>query len=377
MRRTYLQRSRLQRKESGHGPDVAPPIVHDVLRSPGESLDAETRGLFEPGFGHDFSHVRLHTDERAQKSASAVNAAAYTVGGDIVLGNGQSKPETPAGRQLLAHELTHVVQQTGGGTRPSVPEAGSLEVAPVNCSAEREAGAVAQGVESAGVTSSGQPAAVQRSILGSVIGGVLGAVGGAALGFLAGGPLGAILGGVLGAGLGAALGDAASSGARDLNTQERTEAKIVFGDSMDYDDVQVAEAPLLSIGGYARTPFTTVYFPPGTFKRPADVYMPFLIHELTHVWQSQHGFSVAEKLFWALHGSSAYDYGGVAGLRTAKRDGKHFTDFNTEQQADILKDYYKRVKAGQDTSDYDSFVAEVQGTEANADVKAPAMGATE
>lgn len=371
MRRPYLQRSRLQRKETDNTPGIAPPIVHDVLRTPGEALDAETRTLFEPGFGHDFSRVRLHTDERARKSAGAVNAAAYTVGNDIVLGEGQKEPHTTEGRQLIAHELTHVVQQTGKTAEPSLPSHGALEVAPSNTSAEREAGAVSQGVGDASATTAGQPAAVQRSVLGSVIGGVLGAVGGAALGFLAGGPLGAVLGGVLGAGLGAALGDAASSGARDLNAQERAEAKIVFGDSMDYDDVQVAEAPLLSIGGYARTPFTTVYFPPGSFKEPPDVYYPFLIHELTHVWQSQHGFSVLEKLFHALHGASAYDYGGVAGLRAAKREGKHFLDFNTEQQADILKDYYKRVKAGQDTSDYDMFVAEVQGTEAGADVKAP------
>src|SRR5207253_2492166 len=162
-------------------PDKAPPIVHEALRSPGKSLDIQTRALFEPGFGRDFSHVRVHNDSKAQASASAVNAAAYTVGGDIVLGEGQSGPETSEGQQLLAHELTHVVQQTGTGGHPSVPEPGSLEVAPARGSAEREAGAVAQGLAPGHVSTGAQPA-VQRSVLGGVIGGVLGAVGGAALG---------------------------------------------------------------------------------------------------------------------------------------------------------------------------------------------------
>jgi uncharacterized protein DUF4157 len=368
MRRPWLQRSRLRRPDAAHDPEKAPPIVHEALRSPGKPLDTQTRAIFEPRFGRDFSHVRLHTDEKAEASAEAVNAAAYTVGSDVVFGEGRLQPESGAGQQLLAHELTHVAQQTSG-SRPATPEPGSLEVEPAHSGAEREAGAVAQGL-GPGALSPAQPA-VQRSILGGVIGGVLGAVGGAALGFLAGGPVGAILGGILGATAGLAAGDAASSGARDLTSPEKTEAEIAFGDSLDYSDVQVAEAPIMSIGGYARTPFTTVYFPPGTFRRPPAEYFPFLIHELTHVWQSQHGYSVAEKLVWALHGQSAYDYGGIQGLRNARQQGKHFTDFNTEQQADILKDYYKRVKSSQDTSDYDPFVAEVKGTQANDDIRTP------
>ena len=89
--------------------------------------------------------------------------------------------------------------------------------------------------------------------------------------------------------------------------------------------------------------------------------MPWLIHELTHVWQHQHGISVFEKLFWALHGASAYDYGGESALRQATAQGKRFIDFNTEQQADILKDYYIKKKGGQDVSAYEPFVAQVQG----------------
>ena len=68
----------------------------------------------EPRFGQDFSQVRVHSDSRAAESATAVNALAYTVGSDVVFGPGQYTPETPPGRHLLAHELTHVVQQARG-----------------------------------------------------------------------------------------------------------------------------------------------------------------------------------------------------------------------------------------------------------------------
>ncbi len=95
--------------------DGAPPIVHDALSASGQPLDAATRTSFEPRFGQDFRHVRVHTDARASASARAVNALAYTVGRDVVFSAGQYAPETEAGRRLLAHELTHVVQQSRGG----------------------------------------------------------------------------------------------------------------------------------------------------------------------------------------------------------------------------------------------------------------------
>src|SRR6266516_3371421 len=90
---------------------TVPPIVHDVLNSPGQPLDVGTRSFMEPRFGHDFSGVRVHTDAKAAESARAVNALAYTVGRNVVFGTGQYAPGTGEGRRLLAHELTHVVQQ--------------------------------------------------------------------------------------------------------------------------------------------------------------------------------------------------------------------------------------------------------------------------
>lgn len=107
-----LQTKRVQANNSGE--TVAPPIVHEVLHSSGQPLDITTRGFMESRFGHDFSHVRVHTDSRAAESARAVNAIAYTVGRNIVFGAGHYEPASSRGRHLLAHELTHVTQQGEG-----------------------------------------------------------------------------------------------------------------------------------------------------------------------------------------------------------------------------------------------------------------------
>jgi Domain of unknown function (DUF4157) len=96
-----------------HTPRTAPPIVHDVLGSPGRPLEAGVRGEMEARFGHDFSRVKVHTDATAAQSARAVGAEAYTVGRDVVFGAGRYAPATAHGNSLLAHELGHVVQQHG------------------------------------------------------------------------------------------------------------------------------------------------------------------------------------------------------------------------------------------------------------------------
>jgi len=111
--RKKLQRFATQPSTSIPQPSEAPPIVHEVLRSPGRPLDQETRAFMEPRFGHDFSRVRVHDDSLAAESARAVHASAYTVGRDVVFAAGQHNPQTGAGRGLLAHELAHTVQQAG------------------------------------------------------------------------------------------------------------------------------------------------------------------------------------------------------------------------------------------------------------------------
>jgi len=89
-----------------------PSIAHEVLRSPGQPLDAQTRAFMEPRFRHDFSGVRIHADAKATESAQAVNALAYTVGQNVVFGAGQYVTGTNVGKRLLAHELIHTVQQS-------------------------------------------------------------------------------------------------------------------------------------------------------------------------------------------------------------------------------------------------------------------------
>lgn len=99
-------------------PEV-PPIVHDVLNSPGMPLNPAIRDFFEPHFRHDFSDVRVHTDAPAADSARAVNARAYTVGRHMAFASNLYRPQELEGRRLLAHELAHVVQQQNSA--PATP----------------------------------------------------------------------------------------------------------------------------------------------------------------------------------------------------------------------------------------------------------------
>jgi hypothetical protein len=104
----------LQTKPANAGatnPGQLPPIVHQVLSSPGQPLDASTRSFMEPRFGHDFSQVRVHADAAAGESARAIQARAYTAGNQVVFDSGAYRPETHEGKELLAHELTHTLQQ--------------------------------------------------------------------------------------------------------------------------------------------------------------------------------------------------------------------------------------------------------------------------
>lgn len=105
----------LQRKAASSGAaGTATADVHPQAFDSGASLDKPTRSFMESRFDADFSDVRIHTGTRAAKAARSVNALAYTVGRDIVFGEGQFAPSTTGGKRLLAHELTHVLQQLSG-----------------------------------------------------------------------------------------------------------------------------------------------------------------------------------------------------------------------------------------------------------------------
>jgi outer membrane protein OmpA-like peptidoglycan-associated protein len=152
----------LQRFPASGVPSAAPgvpPVVHSVLNASGRPLDPGTRAFMEPRFGRDFSGVRIHTDGKAAESAKAVQAQAYTVGGDIVFGGGRYRPESGEGRELLAHELAHVVQQGGGRAE------GSIVLGDPFSAAEEQADGAARAALAGGRVNLGpSPCKVQRRL---------------------------------------------------------------------------------------------------------------------------------------------------------------------------------------------------------------------
>lgn len=128
-----------------------------AARGGGAALDSATRGFFETRFGHDFGHVRVHTGSAAAKSAAALDAAAYTVGSDVVFAAGGYAPQTTVGRRLLAHELVHVVQQSRAAA-PLTTREGARH--------EREADAAAKAVAGGApvrVVERATPGTIQRA----------------------------------------------------------------------------------------------------------------------------------------------------------------------------------------------------------------------
>jgi hypothetical protein len=134
-----------------------PGVVHEVLSASGQPLDASTRAMMEPRFGHDFSRVRVHTGQRAADSARQVNAIAYTVGHHIVFNSGQYAPGTATGSRLLAHELSHVVQQRGADASP-----GQLAIGAPDDAYEQEAHHIADRV------TLGQTVRVEKALANSL-----------------------------------------------------------------------------------------------------------------------------------------------------------------------------------------------------------------
>jgi hypothetical protein len=148
---------------------------------------------------------------------------------------------------------------------------------------------------------------------------------------------------------------------RPLTSEEVTEAKLAFGPGLDYGSIRITEDPILGSMQIARTLPSRIYFPPGASK--SANYTPWLIHELTHSWQYQHGVSVAQTgttAFLCYAGVQTYDYGKQPGLTAAAAAGRRFTSFNTEQQGDIVRDYYRALKAGTSTAAWSPFLPEIQ-----------------
>jgi len=133
----------LSRAGSAEGGEVPEETAQEIdqARSGGRSMDGATREHMESAFGADFGGVRVHTGAAADRLNGALSARAFTTGSDIFFRQGEYDPGRSSGRQLLAHELTHVVQQGGGGTVQ-----GKLTVGPADHPAEREADQAAAAV---------------------------------------------------------------------------------------------------------------------------------------------------------------------------------------------------------------------------------------
>jgi hypothetical protein len=139
------------------------PVLDVVGSGGGQSLDADTRADMESRLGHDFGDVLVHTDSRAHDSARAVNAHAYTVGSNIVFQRDKYDPSSTDGRTMLAHELTHVVQQRSGPV-DGASAGGGVQVSDPSDRFEREAAANAERAMSAPTPAGASPAGstVQR-----------------------------------------------------------------------------------------------------------------------------------------------------------------------------------------------------------------------
>jgi len=135
------------------------PVLDVVGSGAGSPLDADTRVDMESRLGHDFGDVRVHTDSRAHDSATAVNAHAYTVGSNVVFQRDKYDPSSTEGKTMLAHELTHVVQQRSGPVE-GTPAGGGVQVSDPSDRFEQEAAANAERAMSAPVSPAGS--VVQR-----------------------------------------------------------------------------------------------------------------------------------------------------------------------------------------------------------------------
>jgi Domain of unknown function (DUF4157) len=226
---------------------AGPALVRNTISSHGQPLDAETRGLMEPRFGFDLTRVRVHTDARSAESALAIGALAYTTGQHVVFAPGRFRPDSREGRHLLAHELTHVVQQSWNGAMI----AGRLAVSSPSDAAELEAERSAESISA-----------------------------GRAVRFISAGPLK----------VSRVLGISLPTGVRSLALTELSLLSAIYKSSIDYPKVILSDAT-----GASGRPFTmvgpsgTVVINVGTAAYASPASNPrLLIHEMAHVWQSQH-----------------------------------------------------------------------------------------
>jgi hypothetical protein len=246
----------------------------------------------ETRFGHDFARVRVHDGDVAARAAASVAARAFTVGSDVVLAPGMWSPETRSGRRLIAHELAHVVQQGSVRADAATGLRVSSDTDPAEVEAERAAGVAVE------TSPAGRAAGEARPGGGVARAGVAH-------------PHEPFVGRL-------PFGISLPTGLRGLDPTEEAQGRAVYGGSIDYSKVQLSDAT-----GASGRPFTTVAplgyivinVGPGLFTSPGTD-RNLIVHELGHVWQSQHHpnasqfmvNSVASQAAAAAAGGSAYCY---------------------------------------------------------------------
>jgi hypothetical protein len=335
---------------------AVPPLVRDVVNSPGQPLDAAAHSFMKSRFGCDFSDVRVHTDAKAAESASSVTASAYTVGPNLVFAAGKYAPSDDEGRKLIAHELTHVLQQRGFKSASPLKlgdQSGAAELEAIKLSEQALTGPSMTANDLSSVPSN----LIQRSVGGGLLGGVLGGAGGALAGGIIAGPVGAIVGGIAGFVGGGLLGEQVSTRRRKLTTREISDAREIFQNSVEYGEIEITRDSLYAVGA-PRTIGNTIHLKSdwghflGSTLELTDQGRETLIHELTHVWQYQNGGlayipqSIIAQIRAAIGSGSrgaAYDW------RQAHRAGQAWNTWNPEQQAEMVENYntaLQRIRSG-------------------------------
>jgi len=392
--------------------DSVPDSLGSILASSGQPMEPVLRQDMEQRFSHDFSRVRIHSGASAEQSARDVNARAYTSGHHIVFAAGEYAPAKNSGRRLIAHELTHVVQQGKAGQQQNgersqlVSERGSDRVQRsffgdlwegIKSVGSAIGGAISDAAEWVGARLHDAASWVVNLIrdlparlvrLGQAIfdglAGVVSFVPEAIQALVSGGINGfasflwekAKAGGAWILTLVSRVFDVLGgpeltefiirtvSHATPLTTEERAAAQSVLGpDAIRWDEVRIASGGLLSIifslnEGRAFATFHTINLPSEGDHGRSN--LAIVVHELTHVYQYERVGSLY--LGQAIHAQATigYGYGGAAGLTSDRATGKHFRDYNREQQAQIAQDYYTLLAGGGVTTAYDPFIAELR-----------------
>ena len=395
---TQPARPTLQRKEATNAltPDPSP-AVGQTLQSAGQPMDVSTRSFMEQRFGHDFSQVRIHNDPVAHQSSDDIQARAYTHGHHVAFGAGQYQPGSETGQKLLAHELTHVVQQENHQSDTVQRDVKAYY---------KEKTEALPTFDMTGASSSYQKFSAEAQKLHDALTGLIatgkiteiksksGDVAWFAANHQKNVQLSEIEAALQAAGIPNALAlakriddihaeyvysqeslisiapfyshetksksDLHRNNSRELTEYEIRQAKRVFKSSLDYAKVTIEErSKVFSVKGYARTVGNSIYFP----DEIRD--MDLLIHELTHVWQYQTtGWTYAPKALIAQAFGDGYSYTDEGKTKEqtlidARAAGKVLTSFNKEQQGDILADYFSLLRSGKDVSAYQPFINDI------------------